>query len=46
MKHVKTINLIYYTKTQGRYYVNHKWVGNFYKDREGKLRDAQTKEVL
>ena len=33
---------IYYTETEGRYYVDGKWVGNFYTDSNGIIRDSET----
>ena len=33
---------IYYTRTTGRIYANGKWIGNFYTDSNGILRDSET----
>lgn len=41
------MKIVYYTATTGRLYLNHTWIGNFYTDSNGILRDSETgREVL
>ena len=40
------MTFIFYTETQGRYYVNGLWVGNFYIDGNGNKKDVQTRSLI
>lgn len=36
----------FYTETEGRYYVDGIWVGNFYVDSNGEIRDTETNTII
>jgi len=40
------MSFILYTTKEGRYYVNGKWVGNYYLDKNGNKRDTKTNVIL
>jgi hypothetical protein len=40
------VTFLAFTATEGRYYVDHKWVGNYYIDTNGNRRDTKNGRIL